>query len=94
MITLRALIDALQQRELLVNATSDAADVTGITDDSRAVRNGDLYCAWKGTTRDSHDFINAAVRSGAVALLGERPISEVATPQVIVKDGRRAAAVA
>ena len=94
MTSLRAIIDGLQARDLLLGATSDAANVTGITDDSRAVHQGDLYCAWQGTTRDSHDFAASAVRSGAVALLVERNIPDVTVPQVVVRDGRRAAAVA
>ncbi|HEY0305252.1 MAG TPA: UDP-N-acetylmuramoyl-L-alanyl-D-glutamate--2,6-diaminopimelate ligase [Longimicrobiales bacterium] len=94
MTTLRAIIDELQQRGLLVTAASDAADINGITDDSRAVRQGDLYCAWRGTTRDSHDFLAGAVQNGANAVLVERAVDGVAVPQVIVKDGRRAAAIA
>ena len=94
MISLRVIIDELQRRGLLIGAANDAAAVSGITDDSRAVRKGDLYCAWKGTTRDSHDFAAGAVQSGAAALLVERNLADVAVPQVIVKDGRRAAAVA
>jgi UDP-N-acetylmuramoyl-L-alanyl-D-glutamate--2,6-diaminopimelate ligase len=58
------------------------------------VHNGDVYCAWKGTTRDSHDFVADAVKNGAVALLVERNLAGVNLPQVVVRDGRRAAAVA
>jgi UDP-N-acetylmuramoyl-L-alanyl-D-glutamate--2,6-diaminopimelate ligase len=94
MTSLRAIIDELQQRGLLDSATSDAADISSITDDSRAVRAGDLYCAWRGTARDSHDFVAAAMKSGANAVLVERHVDGIDVPQVIVTDGRRAAAVA
>ena len=94
MTTLRAIIDELSRRSLLVSANSDAADVTGITDDSRGVRAGDLYCAWRGTTRDSHDFVAGAVKAGANAVLVERELAGVGVPQIVVTDGRRAAAVA
>jgi UDP-N-acetylmuramoyl-L-alanyl-D-glutamate--2,6-diaminopimelate ligase len=94
MTTLRAIIGELEQRGLFVSATSDAADVNGITDDSRAVHRGDMYCAWKGTTRDSHDFVPAAAQSGAAAVIVEHQLTDVAIPQIVVKDGRRAAAVA
>ena len=94
MTSLQTIIGALEERGLFVSATSTAADVTGITDDSRAVRRGDMYCAWRGTTRDSHDFVPGAVKSGATALLVEHVVDGVAVPQVVVKDGRRAAAVA
>jgi UDP-N-acetylmuramoyl-L-alanyl-D-glutamate--2,6-diaminopimelate ligase len=94
MTSLRAIIDALQSRGLLVSASSDAADVNGITDDSRAVRAGDVYCAWRGTTRDSHDFVASAVKSGANAVIAERSVEAIEVPQVLVTDGRRAAAIA
>jgi UDP-N-acetylmuramoyl-L-alanyl-D-glutamate--2,6-diaminopimelate ligase len=94
MTSLRAIIDELQARGLLVSASSDAADVNGITDDSRAVRAGDVYCAWRGTTRDSHDFVPSAVKSGANAVIVERSVEAIQVPQVIVTDGRRAAAIA
>ncbi len=94
MTPLRAIMDVLQQRGLLLSGADDAADVTGITDDSRAVRRGDLYCAWQGTTRDSHQFVAGAVQNGATAVLVERMIADVTVPQVVVRDGRRAAAVA
>jgi UDP-N-acetylmuramoyl-L-alanyl-D-glutamate--2,6-diaminopimelate ligase len=93
MTPLRHIIDALQERGLLV-AANDAADVTGITDDSRAVRRGDLYCAWQGTMRDSHEFVGSAAQSGAAAALVERVVEGVSMPQVVVKDGRRGAAIA
>ena len=94
MTALHTIIAALEERGLFISATSTAADVSGITDDSRSVRRGDMYCAWRGTTRDSHDFVGGAVKSGATAVLVEHVVDGVAVPQVVVKDGRRAAAVA
>jgi UDP-N-acetylmuramoyl-L-alanyl-D-glutamate--2,6-diaminopimelate ligase len=94
MTPLRAIIDEIQRRGLLVSAPDDAADVTGITDDSRSVRRGDLYCAWRGTTRDSHDFVAGAVHNGATAVLVERALDGITIPQIVVRDGRRGAAIA
>lgn len=94
MTSLRVIVDELAHRGLLVSASGDAADIGGITDDSRAVRPGDLYCAWRGTTRDSHDFVPGAVGSGAAAVLVERSIDGIGVPQVLVTDGRRGAAIA
>ena len=68
--------------------------IDGIADDSRTVRPGDLFCAWAGVAADAHAFAGPAARAGAVAVLGERPLPDVALPQVLVRDGRRAAAVA
>jgi UDP-N-acetylmuramoyl-L-alanyl-D-glutamate--2,6-diaminopimelate ligase len=84
----------LEAEDLLVAGVTTSADLTGIADDSRHVRAGDLFCAWSGTTEDAHDFVPAAVDAGAAAVLVERQVRGVAVPQVRVRDGRRAAAVA
>ncbi len=94
MTPLRVIMEALSRHGLLIEVTSDAAIVGGITDDSRAVRRGDLYCAWRGTTRDAHEFAPGAVEKGAVALLVERKLADITVPQIVVSDGRRGAAVA
>ena len=94
MTTLSALSAICEQNRLLVQAPDGDANITGITDDSRSVRSGDIYCAWRGTTRDSHDFVQGAERSGAAAALVERVVDGVSIPQIVVTDGRRAAALA
>ncbi|MBU6179191.1 MAG: UDP-N-acetylmuramoyl-L-alanyl-D-glutamate--2,6-diaminopimelate ligase [Verrucomicrobia bacterium] len=48
-------------------------EVTGVHHDSRSVRPGGVFCALKGVGRDGHDFIQAAIENGAVAVLSERP---------------------
>jgi UDP-N-acetylmuramoyl-L-alanyl-D-glutamate--2,6-diaminopimelate ligase len=60
-------------------------DVSAITHDSRSVRPGTLFCCVPGHTADGHDFADAAVSNGAVALLVERllPVADdVAQAQV------------
>ena len=52
-----------------------------------------LFCAVRGAVEDGHRYVAAAERAGAAAALVERP-AEAALPQIVVKDGRRAAAVA
>ena len=39
--------------------------------DSRNVSQGDVFIAIKGTTQDGHDYINDAVKAGAVAVVAE-----------------------
>jgi UDP-N-acetylmuramoyl-L-alanyl-D-glutamate--2,6-diaminopimelate ligase len=94
MTTIRGMSAICEQNQLLVRGPDSDANVTGITDDSRAVRSGDIYCAWRGTTRDSHDFVRNAQQSGAAAALVERVVEGIDIPQIVVKDGRRAAALA
>lgn len=44
--------------------------ITGIADDSRAVRHGHLFVGVRGEAADGRTFFGAAVRAGAVALAG------------------------
>ncbi len=77
-------------RELL--GAEDVA-VSGASQDSRTTRPGDLFLAWKGTATDAHEFVAAAVEAGAVAAVVEHPVG-VDIPQLVVRDGRQAAALA
>lgn len=67
--------------------------VTGVSQDSRTVEEGDLFLAWKGTEVDAHDFAADAVRRGAEAAVVER-LLDLDVPQLVVGDGRRAGALA
>ena len=51
--------------------------VEGLATDSRRVRPGQLFAALTAD-RDGHDFVDAAVESGASAVLVERPVDGVA----------------
>ena len=44
-------------------------EITGITDDSRCVRAGDLFCALSGESFDGRSFVVDAVNRGAVAVV-------------------------
>ncbi len=68
--------------------------VSGVTQDSRSVKAGDLFLAWRGSEWDAHDFVAPAARAGAVAAVVERHVPEAGIPQLQVSDGRRAAALA
>ncbi len=94
---LAEVVSRLREEGLLVAAPGAAHGsdpiLTGITDDSRRVRGGDLFCAWQGTTVDGHIFVSAAEAAGAVAALVERPVEGSGLAQVVVRDGRQAAAI-
>ena len=68
--------------------------VTGVSDDSREVRAGDLYCAIRGYVHDGHRYLEDVAEAGAAAALVETPEPGVDLPQFKVADSRRAAAVA
>jgi UDP-N-acetylmuramoyl-L-alanyl-D-glutamate--2,6-diaminopimelate ligase len=76
-------------------------EVTGIAFDSRHVSPGSLFVAYRGVNVDGHGFIGAALKNGAVAVIGERDVSEVrdlllpaelTVPYVKVPNGREALA--
>ncbi len=83
----------LSNAELLVRGASEDPVIAGVADDTRAITPGDLFCAWQGTTFDSHLALSDVAHAGAAAALVERPVVEAQIPQVIVRDGRRAAAI-
>ncbi len=72
---------------------ADAAAVfaTGLSWDSRAVQPGDLYVALPGERVDGHDFAAAAVKAGAVAVLGTREVA-VDVPVIVAADAMQAVA--
>ncbi len=71
-------------------------DVGGVTADSRAVKAGDVFVAIAGGKADGLQFVAAAIRAGAVAVIAERP-PDAALPADIafvrVKNARRALAL-
>jgi len=85
---------ALDEAQLLVERRGALpAAVSGITDDSRAVRPGSLFVAVKGSERDGHDYLEGAASAGASAAIVQDP-SRTSLPALVVSDGRRAAAIA
>jgi len=67
--------------------------VTSVTDDSRAVTAGTLFVAVRGSARDGHDFLAAAEAAGATAAIVE-DAGRTTVPRIVVRDARRAAAIA
>lgn len=64
------------------------AVITGITDDSRRVKAGNLFVAVRGLKCDGHTYIDEAIRRGAVFVISERPLSGV--PHLVVQNVRDA----
>lgn len=51
-----------------------STEITGVSIDSRKIRNGDLFIPIKGEHQDGHDFIQQAVNSGAKAVFTSKDI--------------------
>jgi len=84
------LLNELRRGDLLVGAPADGPAPTGLGMDSRRMRPGMFYVAVRGSQADGHRYVADAVRRGATAVVVETA-QETAVPQVIVRDGRRAA---
>lgn len=70
-------------------------NITGLTYNSQKVQPGMLFAAWVGAARDGHTYIDDALARGAAAILCERaPESVSDIPVLVVRDARRALAVA
>ncbi|MCZ3386236.1 MAG: UDP-N-acetylmuramoyl-tripeptide--D-alanyl-D-alanine ligase [Actinomycetia bacterium] len=75
-----------------VNVADPASAVTHVCSDTRDVTPGSLFVALAGTRVDGHDFAAAAVRAGAVAVLGSRPTDAptIVVPDVLLAHGQLA----
>ncbi|MGN1386334.1 MAG: UDP-N-acetylmuramoyl-L-alanyl-D-glutamate--2,6-diaminopimelate ligase [Bacillus sp. (in: firmicutes)] len=79
----------------LASYTGDVSSnptITSIENDNRLVQPGSLFVCVKGYTVDGHDFAEAAVASGAAAIVAEKPLP-LSVPVVVVKDTYRAMAM-
>ena len=92
--SLAPVLEALRRAELLLAVEGDLpSSVTDLVDDSRSVRPGALFVAVRGTERDGHDYLPDARARGAGAAIVE-DAARATMPAIVVRDGRRAAAIA
>ena len=65
-----------------------ATPLSEVATDSRTIRPGSLFVALRGENFDAHDFLDAAVRAGAAALVVSRPdvAATVSVPVYVVPD--------
>lgn len=81
--------------DAVVDAQHADVAVTGVAMDSRAVKPGDVFFALAGIKTDGARFIDQAIASGAVAIVGDRiPASDSRVPFIAVPNPRRALALA
>ncbi|MEG1597086.1 MAG: UDP-N-acetylmuramoyl-L-alanyl-D-glutamate--2,6-diaminopimelate ligase [Bacilli bacterium] len=60
-------------------------NIKGIKINSKEVKEGDLFVCTKGVTVDRHDFIDEAIKNGAVALITKKDVN-VLIPYIKVDD--------
>ncbi|HKF84644.1 MAG TPA: UDP-N-acetylmuramoyl-L-alanyl-D-glutamate--2,6-diaminopimelate ligase [Candidatus Limnocylindrales bacterium] len=66
--------------------------VRGVTEDSRAVRDGTLFVAIPGFHVDGTEYVHRAAANGAAAAIVERTVAGTPLPQVVVSGARTALA--
>jgi UDP-N-acetylmuramoyl-L-alanyl-D-glutamate--2,6-diaminopimelate ligase len=69
-----------------------SVDVTGVSQDSRKVKPGDLFIAVPGTKEDGAQFVGEAVSRGAVAVVSEKVVASQ-VPFFKVSNARKALAL-
>src|ERR1700681_143276 len=81
--------------DAMIDPRAEAAVVTGLAVDSRAVKPGDLFFALAGSKTDGARFVDAAIAAGAVAIAGDHPPQgKSPVPFVTTPNPRRALALA
>ena len=68
----RTLEDLVAGLDARIDGT-ERAEIRDVTYDSRKVRPGTLFVALRGAQSDGHRYLEAAIDSGASALLVEQP---------------------
>jgi UDP-N-acetylmuramoyl-L-alanyl-D-glutamate--2,6-diaminopimelate ligase len=94
--TLGSIQARLERAGLLAEGRLSSADAAREVDaawtDSRRVESGSLFCAYAGTSSDSHDFLADVAAKGAAGATVEHRVESVSIPQLAVTDGRLASA--
>ena len=71
-----------------------ALDIAGITADSRKVKPGFLFAALQGVAKDGREYIDGAIKSGAVAILTDDRAGEWSVASIRVAEPRLTLATA
>lgn len=90
----QSLVELLERSSLRILASKRLPDkkVTGVAFDSRQVEPGFIFVPLVGLNADGHQFIPAALKNGALAIVGSQPAENFDVPYVQVADTRLALA--
>lgn len=86
---LMKLLECLETLE--TNSPALDVEITGIHNDTRKMKQGDMFVAISGAKEDGHDYIPKAVSMGASMIVAEHPLDE-SIPHVVVPDTKVALA--
>jgi len=82
----------LENTEIITCQGNIDIKVSGIAFNSRDVKPGNVFVCISGFKTDGHQYAQDALERGAVAIVAERELEEVAATQVVVKNSRLALA--
>lgn len=80
-LTVKEIIDATGGR--VIYGTSEGTSFSGVSIDSRSIREGELFIALKGERFDGHDFLMDAMGKGRGAVVSVPPVAPVRGKTVI-----------
>ena len=89
---LSKLIEELQEKEVVFADENWDRNIRDISFDSRKIDEGGLFICLSGVEHDGHNYAQAAIQKGAVAIIVERKL-DVSVPQILVEDTRKALAI-
>ena len=84
------LSELIHQLPFSSSQIDDDVEINGVVSDSRLVKPSFLFVAVIGENSDGHEYISAAIASGAVAVVGTKSLRGLKIPYLQVKDSRAA----
>ncbi len=81
----KPLAQVLEDVDILASAGGLEVNITGITNDSRAVKEGDCFVAVRGFREDGLTYVADAVKRGAAAVVSEAPPDDITAAVVRVQ---------
>ncbi len=79
-------------KEALGQDLNSKKQVKGIAQDNRKVDKGFIFVAREGGSVDGHNFIDDAIKRGAIAIIGQRQDFSTAVPYIFVPNPKQAVA--
>jgi len=90
--SIKNLIEYLKLEKTYNLSGNENMEITGISFNSKTVEAGNLFICIKGEHVDGHNFAKNAVDNGAVAIISEKELPEIAFPVLQVKNTELAVA--
>ncbi|MEE8341574.1 MAG: UDP-N-acetylmuramoyl-L-alanyl-D-glutamate--2,6-diaminopimelate ligase [Candidatus Neomarinimicrobiota bacterium] len=87
-------LNQLLNQVISTNGQISKVHVNGLSVDSRTTEKGNLFVAIPGTDLDGHNYIQQAIKNGAVAVITNgRDVGSLPVPQIKVGNPRRAISI-